>query len=241
MSISTITGTIPKTWRAKLGTFSKALDGSIGINFSESGSVNCDDSCLMKAKGCYAVHTERMKPSIHTSGERKRAQGVIRTAMAYIKQLARLNDNSVPWVRFSVFGSVPASLTRTEAAVFTELLKQAERVGAGGVHFPVETEAKRALYQALASESTDIVVRVSAQTKGAFKAAVYSHTAASVVWTKGETKRERLALARAFVSDIPRAIVCPAVAATIEKTASVKCGECTACSKSDIHVVYPQH
>jgi len=232
---------IPTTWRANLGTFSKAVSNSISLNFSESGSVNCHNSCKMKHNGCYAVHTEKMKPSIAISGERKRVQGVIQTCLDYLNQLERMRDNAIQWARFSTFGSVPNSLTATQKAVFTRLLAEVART-AQAVHFPVETENKRSLYQALCDDNNiNITVRLSAQTLPAFKRALASNTAASFVFCDGESKKQRLYNAEIFVSALDNVIVCPAIRSTISKTDKVKCGNCTACSNPQTQVVYPKH
>ena len=231
---------IPTTWTAKLGSFSKAVANSVSLNFSESGGVNCADSCKMKAGGCYAVHTEKMKPSIATSGERKRVQGVIATSMQYIAQLSRMRDNAITWARFSTFGSVPATLSDTQKAVFMQLLIEVDRV-AEHTHFPVETEAKRELYQGLCDLSNvAICVRVSTQTITSYKRNALNRTASSVVVTRGKTKRDRLEIAEKLALDT-NTIVCPAVKSTILKTNKVKCGECVACSISSIQVIYPKH
>ncbi len=236
----TTTIEIPKNWRASLGSFSKAIDGSVSLNFSESGGSNCDNSCKMKAKGCYAIHTEKMKPSVATSGERKRVQGVVQTCLDYINQLERLRDNTIPWIRFSTFGSVQDTLTQTQKAVFTKLLIECDRVGEH-IHFPVETEKKRKLYQSLCDAAgLQIVVRISAQTLTKYKRYLKQGIAASIVFSTGDNKKQRLVNAEIFAHET-KTIVCPAVKSTILKQDKVKCGDCIACSVPSLNIIYPQH
>lgn len=235
-------------WKAKAGTFSKAVEGAISVNFSESGGANCAKACTMhpdNGGACYAVVVEAMKPSVQVSGERKRTQGFARTCLEIASDIER--KGLIPWVRFSSFGSVPnRALYHLEQEAFKHLIKVVIATGAP-VHFPVETEAKRQRMQALCDEvkPNAITVRLSGQTIGKSLNARDKGIATSVVFTDGANKKERLANAKAWAAKHRKshgALVCPAIASTIERKAKkVKCGECKACSQPQHLIVYPQH
>ena len=236
-------------WKATAGTFSKAVDGAISINFSESGGVNCSNHCTMKGNGCYAEQVEVMKPSVQVSGERKRTQGFAVTCIQIADDInKRLSKGeSIPWVRFSSFGSVPnRGLSHLETEAFKYLISAVLATGAP-VHFPVETETKRKRFQALCDDVDHgaIVVRVSGQTLAGAMSARRSEHATSVVWSAGKTKRDRVANAKRWANAhrvSHGAVVCPAIVSTVERKAhKVKCGECKACSQSGHLVIYPQH
>lgn len=240
------------TWKAKAGTFSKAVEGSITVNFSESGGSNCSKACTMhpdNGGACYAVVVEAMKPCVQVSGERKREQGFARTCIDIAddinKKLAK--GETIPWVRLSSFGSVPnRALSNLEQLAFKQLVETLIATKAP-VHFPVETESKRHRMQVLcdAVKPGAIVVRLSGQTLGKALNARNKNIATSVVFTVGNNKRERLANARVWAAKHRKshgAMVCPAIASTIERKAQkVKCGACKACAQKQHLIIYPQH
>lgn len=138
------------------GTFKKAIPGSLAINFAESSGRNCDLSCPLHASnggGCYATAIERRKPSV-TSSLTARALDPIGYVRDVLDGLNKANLCSVPWVRFSVFGSVPrAADVEVEAnPVLSSLLRSLAsrlRTHAHKVHLPVETTRKAHAYRRL--------------------------------------------------------------------------------------------
>jgi len=231
-------------WQPALGAFSKGVSGSITLNFSESGGDHCDPTCLALQLGvCYAVHVERLKPSVQTSGERKRQLGFAALCRAYAAKLAKLSAKSggpLPWVRISSFGSVPnRPLLADEVAAFVAMVRA---IPAGTpIHFPVETAEKAARFRAIAHAfGLPYTVRESLQNDSA-----PAGPASRVVYgAPGTTKRERLEAAIAIAKASKGAArVCPAIASTILKSPrKVKCGECKLCSRADVEtILYPQH
>ncbi len=241
---SALATTAPK-WSPSLGEFSKGVTGSVTLNFSESGGDHCDPSCMALQLGvCYAVGVERLKPSVQTSGERKRQMGFAALCRAYAAKLAKLSAKSggepLPWVRISSFGSVPnRPLLADEVAAFVGMVRA---IPAGTpIHFPVETAEKAARFRAIAHAfNLPYTVRESLQNDSA-----PAGPASRVVYgAPGTTKRERLEAAIAIAkASKGSARVCPAIASTILKSPrKIKCGECKLCSRADVEtVLYPQH
>tara|TARA_R110000796_G_scaffold251769_1_gene383947 strand:+ start:11891 stop:12616 length:726 start_codon:yes stop_codon:yes gene_type:complete len=231
------------SWKPSLGTFSKAVDGSIALNFSESGGTNCSTKCEALKKGvCYAIHTEKMKPSIQVSGQRKRELGFVQLCNAYKAKIETLVSKGVeiPWIRFSTFGSVPnRRLSLAEMLAFAEMVRAFPQ--GVPVHFPVETSHKAERFRAIAvAFQLDIVVRESCQSD---KRMHDSTGPCSRIVFGGATKKERLDVAVGMAKRIDGARVCPAIASTIlRRPKPVKCGQCTLCSRSDVRVIlYPMH
>ena len=232
-----------QNWKPTLGTFSKAVPKAVALNFSESGGVNCSTKCEALKKGvCYAVHTEKMKPSIQVSGERKRKAGFANLCKSYQRQIERktAKGETIPWIRFSTFGSVPnRKLTGLEMEAFAALVRS---FPAGTpVHFPVETPEKAERFRAIAvAFDLNLVVRESAQSDRRMRA---TDKPCSRIVYKGETKRERLANAVSLAKSLPNARVCPAIASTIlRRPKPIKCGQCTLCARPDVQtILYPQH
>ena len=230
-------------WKPKIGTFGKALDGAISLNFSESGGVNCSNQCKLKGNGCYAIHTEKMKPSIAVSGERKREAGFAECCREYQSQIEK-RKAPIPWIRFSSFGSVPnRPLSEEEISAFVSLVRSfPENVP---VHFPVESPQKAERFRMIAvAFGLPLVIRESLQSKNRLKRDFGN---GSIVFNEGATLRERVKHARDFARKIPGAKVCPAIASTANKRpVKIKCGNgkhgCTACAREDVSlVVYPRH
>jgi hypothetical protein len=230
-------------WKPTLGTFSKAVPNSIALNFSESGGVNCSTKCEALKKGvCYAIHTEKMKPSIQVSGQRKRELGFESLCHAYQRQIERkkAKGETIPWIRFSTFGSVPnRKLTGEEMEAFAEMVKS---FPAGTpVHFPVETREKAERFRAIAvAFDLNLVVRESCQSDQRMR---NSSGPSSRIVFEGATKKDRLANAIVLARSLPNARVCPAIASTIlRRPKAVKCGQCTLCARADVQtILYPQH
>ena len=232
-------------WKPSLGTFSKAVPNSIALNFSESGGVNCSTKCEALKKGvCYAVHTEKMKPSIQVSGQRKRELGFVGLCHAYEAKIRALISKGVdiPWIRFSTFGSVPnRRLTPGELEAFASMVESFPQ--GVPVHFPVETKEKAERFRAIAvAFKLNIVIRESCQSDARMVSPNNVGQSSRIVFD-GATKRERLTNAVAIARSLPAARVCPAIASTIlRRPKPIKCGQCTLCAQSQIKtILYPQH
>ena len=224
-----------------LGTFSKAVTGAISCNFSENGGQNCSSLCpLKKSRACYGIRVESMRDNIKQSGISKRLAGPVACALSYAGQIKGIR-HAIPWIRFSVFGSVPHSLDEEGKQAFDILLKSAAEKGP--VHFPVESPRKRKLYGNI-GKKYGVVVRESCHTVGRAINRKKEGIPASVVMAKreGETRLELLARSKAWCKD-NGGMVCPAIASTFEKRKNrVKCGDCKACASEHCSlVVYPQH
>lgn len=213
------------------GTFSKGVTGAIALNFAPSGGAFCSDSCPHKAGDCYAIRLEKVRPTIAASGLRKQSDHV--GHLAYLAYADWVNP-TVPWIRFSAFGSVPpnpeenADLWRTLASKLDPVRDR--------VHFPVETAEKYINYQSLGFSP-----RLSLQTDSVVSAvtAVEDGLRVSMV-PRGETKKAAISAAEVKAADIrsagKTAVVCPAI------TKGSKCGACKACASFDVDVVlYPEH
>ena len=238
-----------KNWKPTLGTFSKALSGAVSLNFAESGGVNCSPTCEALIKNvCYAVHTEKMKPSIQKSGERKRLHGFAPLCDAYREEITRKASKAIiPWIRFSTFGSVPdRELTTEEESAFVKLVRSFPPDVP--VHFPVETREKAERFRDIAKAyDLPLVIRESAQSDQRAMESMSSGDPASRIVYVGKTKRDRLAKAQEIARANPGASVCPAIASTIlKRPVKIKCGSgkggCTLCSQGNrTLILYPQH
>ena len=235
------------TWKPSLGTFSKATNGAIALNFSESGGANCSSKCEALKKGvCYAIHVERMKPSVQVSGERKRKLGFAGLCRAYQARIETkvTKGETIPWIRFSTFGSVPnRPLSGDEMRAFADLVRSFP--ADTPVHFPVETRQKAERFRAIAvAFDLNLVVRESAQSDALLRKSMAEGKQVSRIVFDGATQKDRLENARAIAKrSRGKARVCPAIASTILKaTKKVKCGQCTLCARADVTaILYPQH
>ena len=230
---------ITKQFGTLIGSYGKGIAGSATVNFTTSGGEHCDDSCPLKAKGCYAITTEAMKPSITINLERKQDSiSDYLEALVTPKALAKLNV--APWVRFAAFGSIPAphELTLQD---FGHLRTIGASLDHTKVHFPTETLAKADMLKV-----AGFTPRVSVATNVHQLASVLEagHVASCAVrgdkLARGKNKRAHSAQAITFMRELKsqgiNAKVCPAVAG------NAKCGDCTACADKLVQViVYPMH
>ena len=242
----TVNGTRPI-----LGKFSKALDGARSLSFGRSGGKNCPIECpyhpassspFAAAIGarCYAATCENRPDRSALASKLDRAEltdgdTVLRGAAGELDR----RGWRLPWFRFSTFGSVPA-LCSTEFRRFTARL-----VDAGTpVHLAIFSSEQAAEYRR-GLDGLAVTVRESVPVQELHsKAGAIS----CVVGSMADKPLERLRLAkmatksrRAFVGR--RCIICPAIAATVNRTGSkrAKCGACTACARHDIDIIYPAH
>jgi hypothetical protein len=186
-----------------------------------------------------------MKPSVQTSGERKRELGFAPLCRSYrvliLRRLAK--GKSIPWLRISTFGSVPnRPLTSEEVLAFVDLMRAVPQDTP--VHFPVESKAKAERFRALAhAHGLTYVVRESCQSDDSMIRSNDAGLPSSRIVYAGATKKERLANATRLAKTLKNARVCPAIASTINRRPNpIKCGQCNFCSRADITtVLYPQH
>lgn len=226
-----------------LGSFSKAVPDAVAINFAPSSGVNCSDTCKVKQAGCYARNTEARKPSIHVSLERKaRDQGGYLRKLTKPHTLVKLHH--APWIRFSVFGSVPPAtrLTETDRKHLTML---AGFCDPEKTHLPVETLAKVRTYQELGFAPrlslgpNPATRRIRNMVKlGIPISLIVDPMHQKPGWTEQAkilAKQTARKLRKIYQGKI---LVCPAI------IGSAKCGECKACNGlpgSPNIIIYPKH
>jgi hypothetical protein len=218
-----------------VGTFSKGIDGALSINFAPSGGVNCDPSCTLFSK-CYGTKTEKRQPNITTNLVAKSE-----FPMEYIRELAKAARliATAPWVRFSVFGSMPNTPSKEWVKEFQEL---ANHLSPKNTHFPVETIDK-----ANVVSDAGLYPRVSAGLDHDRLDAIFDHNhLASAVVDLGtiltyRNKKKLAPLAHAKAAEFRAKYgvsvkVCPAI------IGHAKCGDCKLCANPDVDlVIYPKH
>jgi len=243
-----------------LGTYSKAAHG-LSLNFNTSGGSNCDTGCPHHPdstaeeadRACYAVKLEArpdrqpLLAKLQRAGAMDPAQLVGKALLEL--QALELKDKLPDWLRLSTDGSVPQpdDVGPLFISQLRALLSWCRSHGVR-VHFPVETAAKAKYYRRAVGDL--VIVRESAVSAGRFLRA--SEPSSAVAGAAGTSYRDRIDaarwLAKAKRDRGQRAIVCPAVVAGFRsrmkngrKNDRAKCGPCDACSRDDIHVVYPLH
>ena len=252
-----------------LGSFTKATDGAVAINFGISGGANCWTECRHHpdyhgtdaTNACYAaaLETRPDRTQLASKLERHQALHPARICEGAMHEIQRLVDagKTPPWVRFSTAGSVPMPHDVDSAfrAAFRRLVRYlVQYVGADKIHFPVEGKPKANFYRSLVG-GEGVTVRESL-------ARIGDHTkrAGAVSWVAGddittgrniflrriERAREECKGRTAVTGR--KAIVCPAVTAGFrarmkggKPNARAKCGLCNACALSHIDVCYPRH
>lgn len=221
------------------GKFSKGVEGSVSVNFSESGGDNCSNRCKMKGAGCYSEVMEAMRPNVKQAGIKRRKLGPVQLAN---KAAMALKFVRSPWIRFSVSGSLPMIATANKAkgfkAAFQNLVLECLKTGAK-LHIPCETKEKTEFYQKWVSEvAPKVIVRESCQSENRlFKSELPN---SFVVGKTGDKKPAKMAVANRIITRLrnkgKKAILCPAI------VSNSKCGQCTACSNPNVNtVVYLKH
>ena len=259
-----------KTRQARiLGSFTKATDGAVAINFGISGGANCWSECRHHPEysgadatnACYAaaLETRPDRTQLASKLERHQAMHPARVCEGAMLEIQRLVDagKAPPWVRFSTAGSVPMPHDVDSAfrAAFRRLVRYlVQHVGADKIHFPVEGKPKANFYRALVG-GEGVTVRESLARIGDHK-----KRDGAVSWVAGDDITTGRAI---FLRRIERAreecrerttatgrksIVCPAVTAGFrarmkggKPNARAKCGLCNACAVEHIDVCYPRH
>lgn len=224
-----------------LGSFSKATDGAVSLNFSVSGGTNCSKRCNLHpantrsdaAGRCYAVVIEARPDRVQLKDklERHGQMPASRVCGMALLELQRMEERGKlpPWFRFSSAGSLP--MVGKASPVFLRQLRSLVRwlVDRGvPVHLPVESPSKAAFYREAVGDL--IAVRESLQTAGAHltTAGAVSVVAGADITTGGDIRERRIAAARTMAADRREAtgrktIVCPAVVAGFRlKTAQAR-------------------
>ena len=249
MTIATLTvnGTRPV-----LGSFGKALKGSVSLNFGRSGGKHCPSTCPYHPNStstnaapntarCYASTCETRPDRIQLKDKLERAEdcsGDTVCDVAYNEMTLR--GWRVPWFRFSSFGSVPKVCTKK----FKRLAKKLVDTN-NPVHLPVYGQKQTKEYRTKL-QGINIAVRQSVDINEFHST---DGCVSTVVGSMADDKpKERLRLAKLAAKSRTyhtgrKCIICPAIASTHNRTRSktAKCGNCTACSNPHIDIVYPVH
>lgn len=198
------------------------------------------------------------------------ASEIVGRALVELTRMKLHGKTLPPWFRISTNGAVPPPAEAMADRRFLPLLRQLLSFcneNSIDVHFPVESPEKHKFYTERCGDL--VTVRESIQTADMTPCMIASHAipAGAVSFTAGESvgkgadKRKRIlavavAAAAAWSKLTGRkTIVCPAVRVsflsrykngkTVEENRawreSAKCGNCTACSRSNVDIVYPAH
>ncbi len=250
--------------RTIIGSFGKALDGSISINFGTSGGTNCDPGCVHHprstaenaTRACYAKRAE-LRPDRSQLAAKLRRHAVTHPATVCNRAILEIQGRlakgqQVPWLRISTNGSLPQPEKvrghKGFAAALRALVDLCRKHGIP-CHIPVETWAKARFYRGLLGDLA--VVRESAQSARRFVRA--SGAVSTVAGCSDQSRIERVETARSVALERRTAtgrktVVCPAVLNSFaarrdpsKKHPRAKCGACVACAMADVDVVYPLH
>jgi len=224
-----------------LGTFSKAIDGSVSLNFSVSGGRNCSKRCNLHPENpystsdveCYAVGVEKRPDRIQLRDKLERHQQMpaSRVCGMALLELQRLEERGKlpPWFRFSSAGSLP--MPGRASPVFIRQLRALVRwlVERGvKIHLPLESPSKVAFYREAIGDL--VTIRESLQAAGSHLTTdgAVSAVAGSDITTGGNIRERRIEAARTMARERREAtgrktIVCPAVVAGFRlKTAQAR-------------------
>jgi hypothetical protein len=233
--------------KSVLSTFGKAVKGAVALNFGLSGGANCDTECSYHPSStskyaseqdarCYAHTCENRGDRVQLKNKLQRHEDhepdaiLDRAILEY-----KLNRESIPWFRFSSFGSVPTKVP----GKFVELCKTIKCP----IHLPVESHAKYLAYTKAVGNLCTVRTSVPVQ-----EFMQYPHACSTVVGCMTMKPRERTALGLRIAKERKAVTgrttkVCPAIASAQLRTGSkrAKCGACTLCADSNIDIVYPVH
>jgi hypothetical protein len=250
-------------------SFGKGNAWSLSLNFGLSSGLNCDNSCRHHKQStadnptyaCYSSTIERQRAAVRENLQTKEDIGAIQVIATAIMQWGELQSliraegiGNVQWMRISSGGSVPSEsqipqrYIKRYKALWRQLVSLWLSVGCK-IHFPVETLEKAEFYRSFLGDL--ITIRVSAQSCEAFNNVNVESSCVVgeniTVKTSKRVKRDRIDLARQYARERyaatgRKAIVCPAIVSTFEKRPTkIHCGDCDACSRSGIDVIYPLH
>lgn len=249
-------------------SFGKGVDKSISLNWDMSSGENCSVTCRHHmystaenpTNACYSTTAESMRPSVRDSLERKGNMSPLQLiGLAYMQlgELFTFLDSVgevLEFFRMSSAGSVPPkeSIPEHERRRYETIFRLFCRALVKrnvAIHFPVEDVEKWEYYNSIVGDLVtirlslqDIASETSETRPCSFVVGedIRSHNSKSV-------KRDRIALAKRRAQERYNAtgrktIVCPAIVSTFEKRESkIQCGQCDACSRRSVDVVYPLH
>jgi hypothetical protein len=245
MAALTIDGTRPI-----LGTFGKGIKGSVSLNFGTSGGTNCPTACPYHptstsdhaeptAARCYAAACENRPDRKNLLAKLQRAEDIAGSVVidAAIHELDK-RPSPPPWFRFSTFGSVP--ITPPEG-----LRELVQRLPRNTVHLPIFGSNTVASYRATIGDV--VTVRESVPLADVL-AGQHTGQVSTVVGSMAIRPADRLteakSLQRAERARGRKAVICPAISATMLRTGSksAKCGNCKACAVATVDtIIYPVH
>jgi hypothetical protein len=241
---------ITQTVGTVIGTFGKGIKGSVAVNFSQSGSAICSDSCLAKTLGlCYAIALEKIKSNVALNGARKEKNypflfQVLGNHTPTIKKIV-----NAPWVRFSAFGAFPdpSMLSDTDRENFGKLATHLKPlIDDGRVHFPTETVSKYSFLKSIGfkprlSFQRNVDAAISFKGRSSVMVKEEKKFTANLKHRKPIHSLETL---RKINASGKRAKICPAI---VNK--KIKCGTdpkndirgCIACGSDVDIIIYPEH
>jgi hypothetical protein len=237
-----------------LGQFGKGKRGSRTLNFSRCGGSYCSQHCAQWAF-CYGKVVEKRKPSVNKALTRREEAGPEAVAQSACRQLGRVlaKGEQIPWFRFSAFGSVPPR-ELAPAGFPAQLRKVADLLDAANIpaHFPIE-EAEKAAWYAEALEGSNVFPRLTCQNErewlthqGPVSTVAGKHLTLQTVKRGQSVRKARLKHAQELAQERRKAtgrtvVICPAILATWFGKRPVHCGDCTACARRNVDVIYPRH
>jgi hypothetical protein len=248
-----------------LGSFGKAVAGSVSVNLGASAGKYCEITCLehpdnpspQANRACYAARTEKRPDRSQLAEKLRRHEGrppalLIGAALVELRQLVE-RGQVPPWIRLSTNGSLPkpkqaSPLFIAQLRAFLAYAKDQSIA----IHFPVESRRKARFYRRHVGDL--VVVRESLQGVKAVETAEgpVSLVAGAEIQTGKGIRKRRVEAARALARRRREAtgrkcIVCPAVVVSFfyrsdpDRRAKAKCGRCTACAEAHVDVIYPLH
>jgi hypothetical protein len=248
-------------------TFGKGDERSIALNFGKSSGSNCSTFCRHHKNStadnpthaCYSSTAELMRPTVGQFLLGQEASGALQTIgnamiqLGELLELLRSKNEKLSFFRISAAGSVPNrdQIPERDRKRFETLFRQLIQVivsHGAKVHFPVETMEKKSYYDSFLGDL--ITVRLSCQSIESFMTSAESSfvVGESITNKTSKTvKRDRIELGRQIAVERYRitgrkTIVCPAIVSTFEKRdRKIQCGDCDACSRKNLDIIYPLH
>lgn len=249
-------------------SFGKGVDRSISLNWDMSSGENCSVTCRHHrhsiaenaTNACYSTTAESMRPSVRESLERKGAMSPLQIiGMAYIQlgELFTFLDSVgevLEFFRMSSAGSVPPreSIPEHERKRYETIfrlfcLALVKRNVA--IHFPVEDVEKWEYYHSLVGDIVTVRLSLQDLASETSETRPCSFVVGEDIRSRNSksVKRDRIALAKRraqerYSATGRKTIVCPAIVSTFQKREKkIHCGECDACSRHGVDVVYPLH
>jgi len=237
-----------------LGKFRKGIPGSYSLNFGLPGGKYCSSLCPYKERICYGLKLSKMYLSAHIGWKNLENMGgyeVLCRAIKEVKYRIKNNTGGITWFRFNVVGSLPHANQRGQR--FDKKLIELVRIlqkNSIPTHLPVETINKQRFYSKLFRQhKIQQVVRLSCQTKREWLN--FNGPCSFLAGSIGDTaqvrlnKAKQLRINRRLKFPKRQVIVCPAILTNKllfpQSKGRIKCGQCQACSRKNIDVIYILH